>query len=196
MGRDLCGDPAVPGAAVGDLQFPHQYVTQAGPQVQPRPGVWRRPGPPQDFPGRVCGVSGDHISRCGGGIAPISGTIEPFSSLVRNLVGDRKSLTCTDSGACAYSHLNVLPDGSASHCGRSADWGLLDYGSIRDKSFSQIFSDPQREILPAAQCRPAGNRVQGTAGFGISATEAAPWMPGSRRGRFSIRAAGASRRKS
>ena len=45
------------------FQFPHQYVTQARAQVQPGPGVWRRPGPPQDFPGRVCGVSGDHISR-------------------------------------------------------------------------------------------------------------------------------------
>ena len=60
-------------------------------------------------------------------------------------------MTCTDSGACASTHLSVLPDGSASHCGRSADWGLLDYGSIHEKSFSQIFSDPQREVLRRRQ---------------------------------------------
>lgn len=88
------------------------------------------------------------------------GHIEPFSSIVQNLTCDHKSLMCADSGACAYSHVNVLPDGSASHCGRSADWGLLDYGSIFEKSFSQIFSDPQREILqkrnavlPETECK-------------------------------------------
>jgi uncharacterized protein len=75
------------------------------------------------------------------------GYVEPFASLVRGLAGDGKSLTCIDSGACASSHLSVLPDGRASHCGRSADWGLLDYGSIRDQSFTQIFSNPQREVL-------------------------------------------------
>jgi uncharacterized protein len=88
------------------------------------------------------------------------GQIEPFSSLAENLVEGRKSLTCTDSGACAYSHLNVMPDGSTSHCGRSADWGVLDYGSIHEKSFAQIFSDPQREslqrrnaVLPETECK-------------------------------------------
>ena len=69
-------------------------------------------------------------------------------------------MTCTESGSCAGSHLNVGPDGSASHCGRAADWGLLDYGSIRDRSFSQIFSDSQREVLrrrvavlPETECK-------------------------------------------
>ncbi len=88
------------------------------------------------------------------------GYVEPFASLVQSRVGDGKSLTCTDSGACASSHLNVLPDGRASHCGRSADWGLLDYGSIRDKSFAQILADPQREVLqqrvavlPETECK-------------------------------------------
>ena len=53
-----------------------------------------------------------------------------------------------------------MPDGSASHCGRSADWGLLDYGSIHEKSFAQIFADPQREslqrrnaVLPETECK-------------------------------------------
>jgi len=75
------------------------------------------------------------------------GVVEPFASLVRKLAGQGRALTCTEAGACASSHLSVRPDGSASHCGRSADWGLLDYGSIRDRSFSQIFADSQREVL-------------------------------------------------
>ena len=73
------------------------------------------------------------------------GHIEPFSSAARNIIADRKSLMCIDSGTCAYSHVAIMPDGRASHCGRSADWGLLDYGSIYEKPLSQIFSDPQRE---------------------------------------------------
>ena len=75
------------------------------------------------------------------------GPIEPLSSLVQNLYDDRKSLACLDSGACSDSHLGVLPDGSMSHCGRSATWGLLNYGSIQERSFSHVFSDPQREML-------------------------------------------------
>ena len=85
---------------------------------------------------------------------------EPFASLARNLLEESRSLMCSDSGACAYHHINVLPDGSLSHCGRSADWNLLDYGSIFDRSFSQVLGDPQREILierntvlPQTECK-------------------------------------------
>jgi uncharacterized protein len=79
------------------------------------------------------------------------GSIEPFFSLTQALMGDRGSLVCTDSGVCAYSYVSVLPDGSASHCGRSGDSTLLNYGSIQEKSFSQIFADPQRELLMQRQ---------------------------------------------
>ena len=89
------------------------------------------------------------------------GRIEPFSALVEHLVGEGASLTCTDSGACASTHLSVLPDGRASHCGRTADWGLLDYGSIREKSFSRIFSDPRREVLRRRQAVLAATECQG-----------------------------------
>lgn len=89
------------------------------------------------------------------------GHIEPFRSLVGRLVGEGTSLTCTDSGACASTHLSVLPDGRASHCGRTADWGLLDYGSIHEKSFSQMFSDPQREVLRRRQAVLAETECQG-----------------------------------
>ena len=67
---------------------------------------------------------------------------------------------CSDSGTCAYQHINVLADGSLSHCGRSADWGLLNYGSIFDTTFAQALADPQRDeldrrnaVLPDSECK-------------------------------------------
>lgn len=86
--------------------------------------------------------------------------IEPFASLATNLLGEGKSLMCSDSGTCAHGHINVLADGSLSHCGRSADWGLLNYGSIFDKTFAQALADPQRDelerrnaVLPEGECK-------------------------------------------
>ncbi len=73
--------------------------------------------------------------------------VQPFESLAGNLLEESRLLMCSDSGECAYNHINLLPDGSLSHCGRSADWGLLDYGSIFEKSFSQVLADPQRDLL-------------------------------------------------
>jgi radical SAM protein with 4Fe4S-binding SPASM domain len=86
--------------------------------------------------------------------------VEPFFSLAANLLENSNALMCCDSGRCAHSHINLLPDGSLSHCGRSADWGLLDYGSIFDKSFVEVLADPQRDvllqrntILPQTECK-------------------------------------------
>jgi uncharacterized protein len=86
--------------------------------------------------------------------------VEPFFSLTKNLLEQSRSLMCCDSGRCAHSHLNLLPDGSLSHCGRSADWDLLNYGTIFEKSFSEALKDPQRKILlkrnvllPRRECR-------------------------------------------
>jgi uncharacterized protein len=77
----------------------------------------------------------------------IMGRVDPFFSIVRNLTDDCKSLICSDSGKCANTHIDLMPDGRASHCGRSADWGLLSYGSIIERSLSDILSDPQRKVL-------------------------------------------------
>ena len=85
--------------------------------------------------------------------------IEPFASIVTNLTGQGKSLMCSDSGNCAHAHINVQADGSLSHCGRSADWGLLNYGSMLDKTFAQVLADAQRDelvrrnvVLPETEC--------------------------------------------
>ena len=74
--------------------------------------------------------------------------IEPFSSMVHNLIDSNgMSLSCNDSGDCFKSHINVAPDGRYSQCGRSSDWGLLDYGSISERSIADVFRDPQRDML-------------------------------------------------
>lgn len=73
--------------------------------------------------------------------------VEPFRSLVDNIIDGHVSLGCVDSGDCTYHHINVAPDGELSQCGRSADWGLLQYGNIRQKTFDEIMRDEQRHRL-------------------------------------------------
>lgn len=73
--------------------------------------------------------------------------VEPFKSLADTIVNGQVSLGCVDSGRCSYHHINIAPDGSTSQCGRSADWGLLQYGNVRDRTFDQILADGQRAEL-------------------------------------------------
>jgi uncharacterized protein len=73
--------------------------------------------------------------------------VQPLSSLVGNVVNGSRHLGCAESGRCALTHINIAPDGSTSQCGRSADWGLLPYGNIRERSLDQILADPQRDAL-------------------------------------------------
>jgi len=73
--------------------------------------------------------------------------VQPFKSLVRTIIEGQLSLGCVESGNCTYCHVNVTPDGATSQCGRSADWGLLQYGNVADKSFEEILRDSQRDQL-------------------------------------------------
>ncbi len=74
--------------------------------------------------------------------------VEPFSSLLRGIMSpEGRTFCCTDSGRCVNTHINLGPDGRWSLCGRSADWGLLDYGSLFERTISQVFSDPRRDEL-------------------------------------------------
>ena len=73
--------------------------------------------------------------------------VQPFKGLVDTIVHGNINLGCVDSGSCTYHHINVAPDGETSQCGRSADWGLLQYGNIFDKSLMQILHDEKRDEL-------------------------------------------------
>lgn len=71
--------------------------------------------------------------------------VDPFRSYLEYYTNSKEgSMTCNDSGNCAYSHVYIGPLGEASHCGRSADWGLMDYGNINDLSLIDIFLNKQR----------------------------------------------------
>jgi uncharacterized protein len=72
--------------------------------------------------------------------------VDPFSSLLHNVQGSN-DLGCVDSGGCGYAHVYIGPVGQASQCGRSADWGLIDYGNIKDRSLREIMEDPKREMF-------------------------------------------------
>jgi uncharacterized protein len=90
--------------------------------------------------------------------------VEPFRALTRTIVEGVPQLGCADSGTCINRHVNVAPDGRTSQCGRSSDWGLLDYGSIADRPLSEILHDEKRaelaarlRVLPESEC--AGCRL-------------------------------------
>lgn len=73
--------------------------------------------------------------------------VQPFRSAVECVVEGRIRLACVESGACARHHINVAPDGTTSQCGRAADWGLLPYGNIAERSLEAILGDEQRRQL-------------------------------------------------
>ena len=73
--------------------------------------------------------------------------VEPFRVLTGNILEGSRHLYCLDSGRCAASHLGLAPDGAVSQCGRSLDRGILDYGHLSRRSFTEILADPLRETL-------------------------------------------------
>lgn len=85
--------------------------------------------------------------------------VEPFRALRESIIDRRISLGCVDSGQCTYHHVNVAPDGSTSQCGRAADWNILSYGNLADRSLTDVLRDPEREqlqrrqeLLPQGEC--------------------------------------------
>ncbi len=110
------------------------------------------PGEYVEFLGVIFPIWWQHQNRYHG--------VEPFKSLTRCIKDREVSLGCVDSGNCAYNHLNIAPDGETSQCGRSSDWGLLQYGNIQDRSLAEILRDKQRdqfversEILQKTECK-------------------------------------------
>ena len=93
--------------------------------------------------------------------------VEPFRSYLRNATDGPCSLGCGDAGDCYRSHWNVAPDGSVSHCGRSADWGLLDYGTLAERSLATMRADPARDALQERTARLAAGECAGCRLWGI-----------------------------
>jgi uncharacterized protein len=86
--------------------------------------------------------------------------VEPFSRLERAIVQKQRALGCADSGACHRNHVYVGPRGELSQCGRAADWNIIDYGTIMERSLRDILSDTsedqplarRNEVLRAGEC--------------------------------------------
>lgn len=72
--------------------------------------------------------------------------IRPFKSFVEAIIERTGGLECSESGMCADTHISVGPAGRYSQCGRSSDWGLLDYGHIHENSIDTVLKDPQKEM--------------------------------------------------
>jgi uncharacterized protein len=86
-------------------------------------------------------------------------SVDPFKSYLEHYTTGG-SITCNDSGRCAYTHLYIGPSGNTSHCGRAADWDVISYGNIKDRTLLEIFSDSKRDlinqrhlVLPETECK-------------------------------------------
>ncbi len=104
-----------------------------------RPDLAVTPDEYADFLGEIFPEWWQHRERYG--------RVEPFSSLVCNIMEQSHSLGCVFSGNCMREHISIAPDGHLSHCGRSEDWDLLDYGMLHDKTFETVLHDAQRMAL-------------------------------------------------
>lgn len=104
-----------------------------------RPDLAVTPDEYADFLGKIFPEWWAHRERYG--------DVEPFTSLVRNILEKSSSLGCVYSGACMREHISIAPNGHLSHCGRSEDWDLLDYGMLQERSLAEALADSQRTTL-------------------------------------------------
>lgn len=96
--------------------------------------------------------------------------IDPFDTYLKHYTSDYDCLGCCDSPTCGL-HLYLGPDGETAQCGRAADWDILLYGNLKDKSLKEIFSDAQRamidnrvNVLPKTDCKDVNIGVYVTVG--------------------------------
>ena len=85
--------------------------------------------------------------------------VNPFRSYLKLYTTDEECLCCNDAAGCGL-HVYIGPDGETAQCGRAADWNILKYGNIKEKSFKEIFFNAQRKmiddrniILPKSDCK-------------------------------------------
>lgn len=85
--------------------------------------------------------------------------IDPFDTYLRAYTNTGNGLGCNDAPTCGL-HLYLGPDGETAQCGRAADWDILMYGNIKDKSLKEIFAHKQRALidsrvkeLPKSDCK-------------------------------------------
>jgi len=86
--------------------------------------------------------------------------VNPFKMFTENLVENKLTTGCEDTGQCAYGHVYIGPSGETSQCGRAGDWEIISYGNINERSLIDIMQDEQREqfikrndVLLSGECK-------------------------------------------
>ena len=72
--------------------------------------------------------------------------VQPFYEYLQHY-GNGGPICCSESGKCAYSHIYIGPDGTYSHCGRSADWDVFNVGNVENMSIVEAFKSSYRTEL-------------------------------------------------
>jgi uncharacterized protein len=88
-------------------------------------------------------------------------SVDPFAYLVKVILQKKNCVSCVDSGNCHAHHVYVGPEGELSQCGRSADWDIVWYGNIHERSLRDVLSENEKnrqfvrrnEVLQEGECR-------------------------------------------
>jgi uncharacterized protein len=88
-------------------------------------------------------------------------SVEPFTHYESLIVQKRARVGCADSGRCHTSHVYIGPEGELSRCGRAADWDIVWYGTIEDRSLRDVLSEDahnkafaqRNQVLRDGECR-------------------------------------------
>ncbi|MBK8805534.1 MAG: radical SAM protein [Bacteroidales bacterium] len=75
--------------------------------------------------------------------------ITPFTGFINSAKSGQCSMSCTLSGKCAKNWINITPEGMTSQCGRTGDFELVQLGSIKDKTFKELFDAPFKNQIEA-----------------------------------------------
>lgn len=78
--------------------------------------------------------------------------VEPFAHLWRYYRYGVLPAGCNDAPSCGL-HVYIGPDGELSQCGRAADWNIIDYGRLADRTLAEVLADPLREELDSRRNR-------------------------------------------
>jgi uncharacterized protein len=119
------------------------------------------------------GITGEEFADFLGAIFPVwlknkgrYPNVQPFYRLLKNIVYKEPEMVCESAGSCSHHWIYIGPDGETSQCGRAGDYNILNYGNLKDFTFSEIMNSPQRDqlderqaVLPVKEC--AGCRFWG-----------------------------------
>jgi uncharacterized protein len=86
--------------------------------------------------------------------------VKPLAMYQEIVMNGNHRFICNDGGRCSSEFMFIGPDGSTSLCCTSADFGVISFGNIQEKSIADIFRDTVRDrireknyVLPKKECK-------------------------------------------